>query len=321
MSDETSRPGHARHTGFGGRLREARERRGLTLRQIAASTKISVMALEALEQDDPSRLPGGIFSRSFVRAYASAVGLDPDEALHEFLRRFPDQGAPPSEEEAAAEAAVVQAQRFRSVVRALVAIALLAAVGLGGWQGWRWWAARQASRAGVAATATAPAPDASVPARSPAAAGPATAGVPAGAAGRTEPVPPATRSPAESAEPAPGAIVPGARPPAPPAPVPDVGPAVAADVPVPGDAFRIDIHPRGPCWVQLVVDGELHVAKELQAGERIVRVVRDRAIVQVGDAGAFDYSLNGRPGRPLGGPGQVRRVEITAAAVPDFVAR
>ena len=73
---------------FGGKLRLARERRGISLRQIAASTKISVGALEALERNDVSKLPGGIFSRAFVRSYAVEVGLDPDDTVDEFCRLF-----------------------------------------------------------------------------------------------------------------------------------------------------------------------------------------------------------------------------------------
>ena len=75
--------------GFGGRLREARERRGVTLRQIANATKISIGALEALERNDFSRLPGGIFSRAFVRSYALEVGLDPEQTIQEFIAQFP----------------------------------------------------------------------------------------------------------------------------------------------------------------------------------------------------------------------------------------
>jgi cytoskeleton protein RodZ len=52
---------------FGTYLREARERRGVSLGQIAAATKISLSTLEALERNDISRLPGG-FTRAFVRA-------------------------------------------------------------------------------------------------------------------------------------------------------------------------------------------------------------------------------------------------------------
>jgi cytoskeletal protein RodZ len=75
-------------TDFGGKLRQAREGRGITLRQIAASTKISVAALEALERNDVSKLPGGVFSRALVRSYAEEIGLDPDQVVHEFLDRF-----------------------------------------------------------------------------------------------------------------------------------------------------------------------------------------------------------------------------------------
>ena len=73
---------------LGARLKHARQTRGISLREIEGATKISVGALEALERHDYGRLPGGIFSRAFVRAYAREVGLDPEEAVHEFLVDF-----------------------------------------------------------------------------------------------------------------------------------------------------------------------------------------------------------------------------------------
>jgi cytoskeletal protein RodZ len=76
--------------GFGSKLREARERKGVSLRQIANATKISVGVLEALERDDISRLPGGIFSRAFVRSYAIEIGLEPEEAIRDFIVQFPN---------------------------------------------------------------------------------------------------------------------------------------------------------------------------------------------------------------------------------------
>src|SRR5438874_11585054 len=75
---------------FGSRMRHAREQRGVSLRQIADATKISVSQLEALERNDISRLPGGIFSRAFVRAYAVEVGADPEQTVRDFLSQFPD---------------------------------------------------------------------------------------------------------------------------------------------------------------------------------------------------------------------------------------
>ena len=69
----------------GGRLRAAREARNLDLRDIASTTKISIGALEALEQNDFDPLPGGIFTRAFVRAYANEVGLDPEQTTRDFM--------------------------------------------------------------------------------------------------------------------------------------------------------------------------------------------------------------------------------------------
>ena len=79
---------------FGGKLRQAREARGISVRQIAATTRISVAALEALERNDVSKLPGGIFSRAFVRSYAAEVGLNPEQTVREFLERFDTEPAP-----------------------------------------------------------------------------------------------------------------------------------------------------------------------------------------------------------------------------------
>jgi cytoskeleton protein RodZ len=69
---------------LGARLKQVREERGLPLKDIATRTKISVAALEALERNDLSRLPGGIFGRAFVRAYALELELDPDKTVADF---------------------------------------------------------------------------------------------------------------------------------------------------------------------------------------------------------------------------------------------
>ena len=73
---------------LGTRLKDARQAKGISLRDIEAKTKISVTALEALERHDYSRLPGGIFSRAFVRAYALEVGVEPETAVNEFVVDF-----------------------------------------------------------------------------------------------------------------------------------------------------------------------------------------------------------------------------------------
>ena len=73
-------------TGIGEKLRLERETRGIALRDISEQTRISMRYLEAIETDDYRRLPGGIFNRSFIRAYAKFVGYDEDEAIEEYSR-------------------------------------------------------------------------------------------------------------------------------------------------------------------------------------------------------------------------------------------
>jgi transcriptional regulator with XRE-family HTH domain len=82
---------------FGPRLRKERERRKISLDSIAASTKVSLSLFEALERNDVSRWPTGIFRRSFMRAYATGIGLDADVIVREFLERFPDPADAASE--------------------------------------------------------------------------------------------------------------------------------------------------------------------------------------------------------------------------------
>jgi transcriptional regulator with XRE-family HTH domain len=75
---------------LGGGLRRAREQSGLTLKQIADATKLSVRNLTALENNRVEQLPGGIYRRAIVRSYAAHVGLDPEQTLRAFLAKHPD---------------------------------------------------------------------------------------------------------------------------------------------------------------------------------------------------------------------------------------
>jgi cytoskeleton protein RodZ len=256
---------------FGGKLRQARERRGISLRQIASSTKIAAAALEALEKNDISKLPGGIFSRAFVRSYAVEVGLDPDETIKEFLDRF-NQDPPPSGTAMAAtipEEEKQFEQRQRQAIKALaigagllvVLIAVLYLV----WRG-------RASSSAAAQTPAAPA--------------------------------------AATAEPA-------------PAPAPASAPAVAAAAPQisapPAAQLTIDVHPVSECWVSLTVDGRKVFARVMQPGEREKQIVQREAVIEIGDAGAFAFSVNDRPGKSLGEKGQVKTLKLTPATAAQYL--
>jgi cytoskeletal protein RodZ len=73
---------------FGERLRRQREKQHVTLDQIAASTKVAASLFAGLEKGDCSRWPGGMYNRSFIRAYAAAVRLDQDETAAEFAEYY-----------------------------------------------------------------------------------------------------------------------------------------------------------------------------------------------------------------------------------------
>jgi transcriptional regulator with XRE-family HTH domain len=250
---------------FGGKLRQARERRGVSLRQIAASTKISVGALEALERNDVSRLPGGIFSRAFVRSYAAEVGLDPDATVREFLERFGEDSTHAPATAAAAPDAGFESQQ--AVARTLLAIAAVSIVAIG--------TILYVSWPGRPTGSVANAPPAAVPA--PPAAPQAAVDLPVRKAG---------------------------------------GESLAAPA---AEGFLLELHPTAPCWISLRVDGEPQFSRVVDAGERISRRVREVAVLEVGDAAAFAYTIDGRPGRPLGAAGQVRRAQITPASLSEYL--
>lgn len=114
-------------TDIGSRLRAAREARGVSLRQIADSTKLAVSTLEALERGQVGRLPGGIYRRAIVRAFAQEIGLDPEETLQGFLAQYPDDLPPPAAGRLSdpPEVAVVPRQPRRNLLQ--VAVKLIGA--------------------------------------------------------------------------------------------------------------------------------------------------------------------------------------------------
>lgn len=74
---------------FGPNLRRIREQRGISVQQLANTTNVDVELWEAMERNDFSRWPSGIFARAFIREYARAIGLDPESTVDEFCRCFP----------------------------------------------------------------------------------------------------------------------------------------------------------------------------------------------------------------------------------------
>ena len=87
---------NAARRAFGERLRRQRERQKVSLETIARTTKVTAALFAGLERGDCRRWPGGVYSRSFIRAYAEAVKLDPDQTAAEFAELYDLPDAPES---------------------------------------------------------------------------------------------------------------------------------------------------------------------------------------------------------------------------------
>ena len=308
---------------FGSSLRLARERRGISLREIATRTKISIAALEALERNDIGKLPGGIFSRAFVRSYALEVGLDPEQMIQEFLAQFPQDTvtaghpvAAPVEDHDAVESERRMASTFLGLLA--ISIPLAGAVLYFG-------------------TVGRPKPPVNTDVATPSLSPPAPV-TPAAPASTAAPPPIATPSP-EAPPPAPPARQ--ARPSAltttesATAPRSAIAPtsteqlpaaAPVASKPAPSSDSAADSHftvvitVTRPCYVTATVDGERTIDRLLQPGEQSTIDVRREMVLTAGDAGAIAMTINGAEARPLGKAGDVVTARLTIANFKGFLA-
>jgi cytoskeleton protein RodZ len=310
---------------FGTFLRQAREKTGISLGEIATTTKISVPALEALERNDASRLPGGIFSRAFVRAYAREVGLDPEDAVRRFVARFPDQALeeePTTYDANPARISVEEEPAASWLKRAVmwsVPIALVVAYfGFGGRLPWWRDQPRPVDRPAELASEPAP-PSPSAPVMSePSAPKPTTeSSQDAGTAGALPgaALPATVPPPASVANASPSGT--GQATPATPASTAAVSQTPAAEAA--GGSFRLALAPKGDCWVDVRSNGVPVFSGLMHSGDRQLLVVRGDVSLSVGNAGAMALSINDQAARPLGGPGQVVTLRLTADTLKQFL--
>jgi cytoskeleton protein RodZ len=116
---------------FGETLKREREMRGVSLHEISTATRISTRFLEALENEQWERLPGGVFNRGFVRSVAHFLGLDEEKLLAEYAAVTDDH---PTVAVWADRAPVKPQRRWRALAAAVL---LLVAAGAIGWAFWQ----------------------------------------------------------------------------------------------------------------------------------------------------------------------------------------
>ncbi|HZQ70893.1 MAG TPA: RodZ domain-containing protein [Terriglobales bacterium] len=125
---------------FGEQLKREREKRSITLDDISVSTKISRRLLRALEEDHFEQLPGGIFNKGFIRAYAKYVGLDEDQIVADYLVASGEEqpaAAPLPEAPARRDEPEVSREQEKAWTipwGSLAMVLLLAALGLALWR-------------------------------------------------------------------------------------------------------------------------------------------------------------------------------------------
>jgi cytoskeletal protein RodZ len=275
-------------------LKVERERRKITLAQIAAESRISRHFLESLEEGRFSELPGGIYNRAFIRAYCENIGVDP----HEILRRYEAELSPAVEKSHKPRKSIPQQNplsRHYSII-AWTLMLLISATGL------------FFSRKWIASVFS-----------------PYFSHTPAVSVRYEPPVKPAL-PPSQPALPVtspasePSASEPSLLPANPI--VPAATQTNATTVPLSPEAalpLRLDIEVTEECWISIESDGQTAVRRLLVPGEAQTVGATEQFTILVGNAGGIRLKINGKPARPLGKSGDVVRVLINDKNLQDFI--
>lgn len=269
---------------FGENLRREREMRGITLEEISAATKISVRFLKSIENEEFSRLPGGIFSRSFVRAYARHLGLDEDPLMEEFQIAAKNRGHVDPTRYSPPQLHSRPQRRSRHTLWTVVIAAGLLALGFTLWRRSR--GPLQASADTKSSTSTSAVSKAST----------------AGAASATSPS--SGSRPAVRLQPVGGGVL--AATSAVENDVPKMPPVTNTD-----GKLILQVAATERAWVAIEADGKT-VMQGVMSPNTLKTFKADTSFdVLTGNAQGVILSLNGHTLKPLGREGEVKQVHLT----------
>jgi cytoskeleton protein RodZ len=265
---------------FGNTFKSTRESRGLTLQQVAARTKIGTRFLDAIEKEELQGLPGGIFSRGFVRTYAECLEMDVNEALSSFdrltnyrqpavLEHFQTNTSTPS-------------QANRTLLPLMIGLLIIVIIVF-------YFATRQ-SAPSVTADQSSPVPAVQLPPRN----------VSADPASVTD-QPPAASAPASP-------TVQQAQT--------DSTPAAA----LLKDALALVLEAREATWVKVLADGaSVNPGEVLKPGTTRRYTAQNSIDLIVGNASGVNVKVNDREVRALGKGNRVRTLTITTENLKDLI--
>ena len=281
-------------TEIGRELAEARVRAGLSVEELSRRTKLSVPTLLAIERNQMGTLPGGLYARAMLRAYAREVGCDPEDIVRRF-RADGDEHIDPLEmlDRMAATAngsraieplhsSEIDAADHRRAVRNT---ALLAVVLLFGGAFYVTGGRIPHVEAIKRFTHRAPPPP------------PAFAPAPAIAAEPSAPTSRAAEKP--------------------------VGTAADKSTTQPADrdaaSLRLEIQPHESCWLSATADGQRVIYRTLNAGEHAQVEAKEAVDLRVGDPAAFAFTINGAAARVLGAAGEAVNIHLTPQNYREYL--
>ncbi len=282
--------------GFGERMQREREMRSISLEEIAESTKIGCRMLRALEEEDFDKLPGGIFNKGFVRAYAKFLGIDEEQAVVDFQAAFLEKqqrhatngsnGLQHSEVLSGVQASTYadespQPDQAAGFMRAAIIIVVLVGIGVLAWKFWPVKTAVVTPAESAAPRVVQNLPPATAPAK---ADEPAAAKTDAAPATSTEPNATKTTTPAEAA------------------------PGAAVDASI----LRLQIHARERSWIKITGDdGKLLMQGEISpGGSRSFRATK-QLVLTLGNPAGVEISYNGQTLAPFPADPKTRTLTFT----------
>jgi len=264
---------------FGDRLRREREMRGITLDEITESTKISRRHLEALEEEHFDQLPGGVFNKGFVRAYAHFLGIDEDQAVADYSAAAHEQ---PEPEDKFPLEIHEEPDPDLNPRRSYLPLAFAVAALVGVLVGYAFWIRSKPHSTEATATAPQPSQQSSV-------------------------------TPASDASTAPSiqstqATVPAAAIEQPVKTQPPTTPAAAA-ITKPAEeekAFFVSVKAKEDSWVSIVADGKSVMQRVLGADKHKKVKAGKVLVLRTGNAGGIEVSFNGRSLGAIGNENEPR---------------
>ncbi len=304
---------------LGTTLKQAREGRKLSLSQVAEATRISYRHLQNIEEGRYGDLPGGMYNRAFLRAYSEFLGLDPQP----LVSRYDAETAPVADKKVPRPRVPVPQHPSERRVHPLAAWIVMLAASTAGVFFSRHWIAEVFSPYFSRPPAAAMSP------RQPDSSPQPTAH------SNPEPVRPAPPPPAPSTQISPpsqapvqeasgNATTPGL--PSQPATQAAGSPAPRPAVPTgdaspvqPASGLHIRLSANQKCWASVTADNRKVVSRQLEPGEEQEVAASQAVVIVLGNAGGVQATINGKPARPFGKPGEVVKVILTEQNLTDFL--